>query len=97
MVKMVIYINEKNQLIKISKKKVDHKGSAATRDMRELHEILSFDINKLEQAKQHTVDSEDLAWENLFKEPFPVIKTSMYEEDKKKEEEEAEDLNLVPK
>ena len=69
-----------------------------------MHEILSFDINKLEQRTQHNIDSDNYASDSLFKEPFPVIKTSLYIKDRKEEEkkrqEESEDYKLeedVPK
>ena len=93
---LVIYINKKNQLIRIVKKKRDPKSSAATRDMRELHEILSFDINKLDQSNAHDIESDKYASDNLFKAPLPVINVNMFEEDKK-EEEDDEDPNIVPK
>jgi cytochrome b involved in lipid metabolism len=80
---VVIYINKKNQLIRVSQRKQKPNDSAATRDMKELHEILSFDINKLDQKEHHDIESDKPANENLFKEPLPVIKTSADEEEKK--------------
>ncbi|CAI2377593.1 unnamed protein product [Moneuplotes crassus] len=93
--KFVMYVNKKNQLIKVTKRKRDPTSSAATRDMKEFHEILSFDIHKLPHRKAHSIDSDDYVTESFFKMPLPVIKTTMYEEDKK--EEDFEDPDEVPK
>lgn len=91
---IVIYINKKNQLIRISKRKPHDFDASASRDLLDIHEILSFDINKLDQREQHDITSDRLANENVFKEPLPVIKTSMYEEDKNKEGDTSDELNI---
>lgn len=47
-----IYVNAKNQLVKITP--VERNGR-----MTELHQILSFDVDKLPQSTQHTYGGED--------------------------------------
>ena len=55
---VVMYINTKNQLIRISKKKQKDEDTSAGRDMKEIHEILSFDINKLDYKNKHDIVSD---------------------------------------
>eukprot|EP00345_Euplotes_harpa_P017870 CAMPEP_0168334274 /NCGR_PEP_ID=MMETSP0213-20121227/10160_1 /TAXON_ID=151035 /ORGANISM="Euplotes harpa, Strain FSP1.4" /LENGTH=185 /DNA_ID=CAMNT_0008338867 /DNA_START=118 /DNA_END=675 /DNA_ORIENTATION=+ len=71
----VIYVNKKNQLIRIKKGK------------KELHEILSFDINTLDQKAKHSITSSKPASDSLFKAPLPVVKKAVYESSKDEEEE----------
>ena len=95
---VVIYINAKNQLIRISKKKQKEDDTSAGRDMKVIHEILSFDINKLDHKNKHDIISDKKACSCFFKEPLPVIKPTVYEGSKKKDEEDDEEkLDEVPK
>lgn len=54
-----VYVNKKNQLVKISKKQ-NKSISFAGADMDEIHEILSFDVDTLPEVTQHTVTNEEL-------------------------------------
>lgn len=91
---MTIYVNNKNQLIKISKRKKKTGDSSAGRDMDELHEILSFDINKLEHKSMHDIESDRPANENLFKMPAPVITASVFEGEKESDSEEHKEVKM---
>ena len=91
---VTIYINKKNQLIRISMRKTKPSLSSASRDMRELHEILSFDINKLDQSEKHDIESKKPANENLFKAPIPVISTSLFEGEEDEKEDEKKEVEM---
>jgi cytochrome b involved in lipid metabolism len=95
----VVYVNKKNQLVKISKQK-NKSASFAGSDMDEVHEILSFDINTLEESSKHSITSTELAHppESVTKPKTPTFdyspggESTTVEEEKVSPDDDEEDL-----
>jgi len=68
----VIYVNEKNNLIKISKK--ENKARTSGHNLDEVHEILEFDINSI--PIRHAIDSTDLVISSSKK---PTVLSNYFE------------------